>query len=165
MATDREILKESQKAMIGSTPASSPAAAVNSAHERPISYAWTDYATVGTIAIGETGIYYARNKAVVKGFVFTPPVAITSNDTTYATITLRKRTAGGTGTSICAMATTTTGTGDIAALTPVAGTLTASAVQLAAGDSLTLQLTKASTGVVCCGATSYANCTIHVEEN
>ncbi len=167
MATDRAILKEAQAAMLGSTPAVSPIAAVNSAHERPVTYSWSDGGTAGTVA-AESAIYYARNKCLVKAFVVTTPVAVTAGDTNYKIFTLAKRTAGGSPTTVCTMNTSISVagfTGDIVALAPVSGTLVAAAVQLAAGDSLTLAVTKAASGLAVAAATSFVSFEVVVEEN
>lgn len=80
---------------------------------------------------------------------FVPGAALTAHDTTYATFTLRKRNGAGGAAVVLATVTTkiTGGSGDWTAFIPVDfGTITSP--DLLATDELTVEITKASTGVV-----------------
>lgn len=78
-------------------------------------------------------------------FRITPQAGVTAHDTTYATITIKKRTAGGSATTVAEITTKITGgTGDWTAFSPV-DVVTTEAI--AAGDALTITIAKASTGV------------------
>jgi hypothetical protein len=83
------------------------------------------------------------------GCYFTPAAAVTANDTSYATLTLAKRTAGGSPTTIATATTQTTvggGTGSWTQWAPILIPASTGAF-LAPGDAVTLAIAKASSGV------------------
>jgi len=86
----------------------------------------------------------------VKSLYYVPNNALTANDTTYATITVNKRTNGGAPVVIGSVTTQTTaggGSGNWTAWVPVQIPIVAGST-VAALDVLTYAITKASTGVV-----------------
>jgi len=89
----------------------------------------------------------------VVGVSYTPGASLTSNDTSYATLTVKKRTAAGADGGVVGTIATKTaaggGSGDWTAFVPVAGTLNTdpTVLELAPGDSLTVSIAKASSGV------------------
>lgn len=86
--------------------------------------------------------------ARVVGVEFVPAAAVTANDTDYATITVRKRDGAGGAASVIASVTTkiTGGSGNWTAFVAVSlGTITNA--DLLAGDILTVEITKAASGV------------------
>lgn len=91
------------------------------------------------VAIGMQGLA----NAIAVGSVFiAPTAALTSNDSSFYTITLSKRTAGGSPTTIASATTKTSGgggTGNWTAFTPVALTVPAGAF-VSARDVLTLSI-------------------------
>lgn len=103
--------------------------------------------TTAETVIGQQG----PNVGFTVGSVtFSPHAALTSNDTSYATITVSKRTAGGAATTIAVATTKTTGgggTGDWAAWTPVTIPVSAGAL-VSAKDVLTVTIGKSGSGVV-----------------
>jgi hypothetical protein len=92
----------------------------------------------------------------------TPPAAITADALNYCNLTLAKRTAGGTATTV---GTLNTATANIAALTPTAMTITANAIQLSAGDSLTIKGLKTGNGKAMGAANANCRIAIVFEEN
>ena len=95
-----------------------------------------------------SAVYFMRATAacrVVRAYAI-PRGSLTAHDSTYATITIKKNGS----TTVATLATTTTGSGNWVDGTPEAFTLssTVSALQLAAGDVLSWEIAKASTGVV-----------------
>lgn len=165
MATDRALLKMAQVGQVGGLNLVDPDGTVGLAHSRAITANITDGGTIGT-AVTESVIYRAPAAGVVKAAYYTAPVAIPGNDTTFATFTLSKRTAGGAATVIGSQNTKITGgAGSAVAFVPVPLVLVGAAVQLAAGDVLTIAVTKGSTGVAISAATSTAGITVLLEEN
>lgn len=84
----------------------------------------------------------------VVGIELVPAAALTADDTDYATITVRKRDGAGGAASVIASVTTkiTGGSGNWTAFVPVSlGTITNA--DLLAGDILTVEITKAASGV------------------
>ncbi len=156
MATDRQILKNAQAGMIGSSGcAADPlSGCVKEAHTKYYHFQVSDFGTAGR-AVTTTAMHMPVRGKVVSVSI-TAPLAVTGNDTTYATVTVAKQT-GASATTIAAIATKATiaagaiGTAaNLAAAVPyklLANAFTASAVQMAADDVLTVAIAKASTGV------------------
>ena len=95
-------------------------------------------------AIGQQG---AANAIAVGSVTIVPTGTVTASDSTFWTITVAKRTAGGSPTTIASATTKTSGsggTGNWAAFTPVKLTVVAGAF-LAAGDVCTLTIAVTST--------------------
>lgn len=86
----------------------------------------------------------------VLSVTFTPAATLTANDTDYATLTVRKRSALGADGGAVAEVTTkiTGGTGDWVAFKPVTIPLVATEPTLADGESLTIAIAKAASGVI-----------------
>ncbi len=101
-------------------------------------------------ATAETTIGVLPEGGTLLGAWVTGDAGVTADDTNYATITLRKRTsAGASATSIATLSTTTAGSGTWTAFAPEAFTVVtaASANVVAAGSSLTLEISKPGSGV------------------
>jgi hypothetical protein len=164
MATDRAILKQVQTAQLESTGASDGEAEVKKLHYRTYSVLVADAATAGT-AVTETVIATVPVASRVVAVKVATPIGVTAHDTNYATFTVSKRTAGGGATSIASQTTKITGgSGNLTAFSPLSITPTASAVDLAANDSLTIAIPKAASGVALTAATSYVQVQVTVEE-
>jgi hypothetical protein len=109
--------------------------------------------SVDSITFGETPFFVAPANSTVTGVTIAPAHSLTANDTNFATITVRKRDAGGTGPTTVATAQTTTsgagGTGNWSpfAEVPVPLSGTPADLQLTAGQELTVQITKSGSGV------------------
>lgn len=117
-----------------------------------------DAATAGT-AVTEFCFYKAQACAVrVKSAQVVLPVTATGHASNFATITLSKKTAGGASTAIATWATDSavSGQGTLTAFVWADMALVAGAVELASGDSLTIKVVKAGTGVALTAATSLA---------
>lgn len=165
MSADRTKMKNLEVGMFGSAGFSNVQQEVSKSHYRTITVLVSDAATAGT-AVTETPIGTLPNDAKVVAAYFKTPIAVTANDTTFATFTVSRRTAGGSGTAIGSQTTKITGgTGNVTAFNPNPLTLTAANVQCSAGDELTLAIAKASTGVALNAATSYVSVTVVLEEN
>lgn len=125
-----------------------------------------DNATAAT-AQGERMLFGRVPQSIkIESVYLIPGVAVTANDTNYAVFTVRKMTSGASPVTICTFQTTiTAGTGNLSLQVPVAGTLStvAGALNLAAGDSLVVELTKQGTGVAISGATAGRSASIQVQ--
>lgn len=73
-----------------------------------------------------------------------PQAALTADNTNYATITISKRTAGASKTTVATLTTQISGGGSWVAFTPIEIPLTAA---VAAGDTLQIEIAKAASGV------------------
>ncbi len=156
MPTDREILKNAGAGRVGSSGfAADPAVAVGAKHTRYYQFLVTDFGVAGR-AVTTTAIHMPVRGRVVSVSI-TAPLAVTANDTSYATVTVAKQT-GTSATTVAAKSTKiTAGTGDLAAAIPYkfpAAAFTASAVQMAADDVLTVAIAKLSSGVALTTAAS-----------
>lgn len=104
-------------------------------------------------ATAERGVGYIDSGDDGEGLVdlvIVPTAALTAHDTNNATITIRKKdSAGGSSTSVATI-TTTVASGSWVAFAPKAMVLTATAADLriAAGSSISVQITKNGAGVV-----------------
>jgi hypothetical protein len=170
MPTDRETLKDFQISQLGGYAGqqglSDADATVRHSHRRLYQVLVADAATAGT-AVTETVLCTVPRASRVKVVQVATPIAVTSNDTNYATFNLAKRTAGGGSTAIATQTTRTSGSGGLGNLTAFAPnnlTITLAAVDLAAGDSLTVAIPKTGSGVALTAATSYVNFLVDLEE-
>lgn len=140
MPTDREYLKQAQAGQITSIGASDPIGAVAEAHQETFVFmnpAGSPLAEVGIVM---------NKKCRVKSIKATPSSALATNGTNYITGTVAKRDgAGGSATTIGSFTTNSTGGAALAAFVPTSVTLTASAVEIAAGGVLTYALVDAAT--------------------
>jgi len=85
--------------------------------------------------------------AVTLGTIYYVPLAaLTADNSNYATITVSKRTGAGGAVTVASVTTQITGSGNWTAFVPVA--IPISAGSLAAGDVLTVAITKTGSGVV-----------------
>ena len=115
--------------------------------------AWNKDAADGAAgtATAEHAVFRNRTHALkVLGVTYIPDAALTGHDTNFATIIVRRRTALGADGGIVATQTTklTGGSGTWVAFVPVAIPLAAPVnVDLAAGQSLTVEIAKAAAGV------------------
>lgn len=157
-------VKELFQAYVGSNPSAQISAEtdISTLCQVPYRAAVTDGGTAGTAA-AETVIGYVKDAGKVVSIYLSTPVGVTADNTNNATFTVGRRTAGGSRTTIGTL-TTNVAQGNLTAFSPVALTLTAANVQLAAGDVLTLQLAKASSGVAIAAATAQADVTVIVEK-
>ncbi len=183
MSTDRTILKATNSARVNSgTMAASPDLVVNAKSTRYYQFLVTDFGIAGQ-AVTTTAIHMPVKGKVVS-VSMTAPLAVTADDTSYATITVAKQT-GASASTVAAKATKiTAGSGDLAAAVPYkfpAAAFTAANVQMAADDVLTVAIAKASSGVALTTTTSvvegtngsgtdsfstdYFNICVGVEEN
>lgn len=125
-----------------------------------------DVATAGT-AFTESVIAANLPAGRIKGVYVSCPIAVTANDTTYATLTVSKRTGAGAAVIVATQTTKITGGScNIVAFVPVALTLSATDANLtiAASDVLTFLVSKASTGVALTAITSALGVSIQFEE-
>lgn len=165
--SDRTMLKQAQAGMVGSSGfAADPLlGAVAQAHTKYYQFLVSDAATAGT-AVTETAIAMPVAGKVVS-VAMTAPIAVTANNTNFATVAIAKRTAAGSATAIASQTTAITGSGNLAAFVPykfLAAAFTAANQALAADDVLTLAISKTASGVALNAATSYFTVTVGVEE-
>lgn len=116
----------------------------------------SDTALATTTALSERTCGRAKRKCRLVGLLFTPDTAVTAAATNFFTLVVRKRTAAlpGTQVAISSFAADTTTTDDIAAFAAkdllVAAYKNAAAdtdLNFAAGDHLTVEVTKAGSGM------------------
>lgn len=151
MATDREILKQSQASAVGSTAITDARDAVAKAHRQVFCVALTDENDAdGTATNG--GIYLPMAGKVVAAYA-TTEIAVTAHATNYATFVLEKGTVASP-TTIASFATDTVATDDMVAGTAKSMTITDSAAEFAAGTVLRAKVTKAASGVAIATATA-----------
>jgi len=131
---------------------------------RYLTWPFEDAATAGT-AYTETVIFQAVASATtVKKARVALPVTATAHAANGAVITIAKRTGAGGATTIASWSTLTAAQGTLTALIPGEMVLTVANVDMAAGDVLTLAITKPSSGVALTAATSKGNITVLIEE-
>ena len=136
---------------------------VKQLHRRVITATITDGGGAGDDA-PERSIFGANNGPVrVIAAYVSAPVAAAADAANYVTFTLAKRTAGGAATTVGTRATTVAG-GALVQFGETALTLTASAVELALNDELTLKAVKAGAGVAFSAALTHATAYVVVEE-
>lgn len=160
---DREQLKGVQIGHAGSNGLTDVVTTVKQCHYRPYVVSLTDGGTAGTNAT-EVAIP-VQLKCKVVAIYITAPVAVTGDDTNNKVFTIAKRTAGGSATTIGTYTTSASPANSMTAFSPVTLTLTASAVELASGDCITVKAIKGGTGVAIGSATAAAYVTVVVEEN
>lgn len=141
MATDREIIKNQQKATFRTAAnIATPAASVAQLHEETFVFS-----NVAGSPLAEVGITMAK-KCRVKSIKALAGSTLAAHAANYVTGTVYKRDgAGGSATSIGAFTTNSSGGATLTAFVPTNVTLTASAVEIAAGGVLTYALVDAAT--------------------
>lgn len=150
-------LRETCKALLTSVLASNSdfsqataAAEVSRQHQRVIKFTVNVNDNTITVALAEQPFERLPVACKVIAVHVATPISVTANDTNFATFTVARRTAGAAGVTIATLSTAITGgTGNITAFSPVAITLSATASNLvcAAGDELTLAITKTAAGI------------------
>ncbi len=156
MPTDRELIKNAAAGRVGSSGlVANPLTAVAQKHTKHYQFFLSDFGVAGR-AVTTTAIHMPV-KGKVTAVSITSPLAVTADDTSYATVTVAKQT-GASATTIAAKTTKITGgSGDLAAAIPykfTSAAFTASATQMAADDVLTVAIAKASSGVALTTAAS-----------
>lgn len=97
-------------------------------------------------ATAETAIGYSAEAATLTSVRFVPAAALTANNTNYATLTVSKRSSsGGSKTTVAQVTTQITGSGNWTQWAAVDVPISAAAI--AAGDSLTYEISKTAGGV------------------
>jgi len=125
----------------------------------------TDGGTAGT-AQAEIPIATVTDGGRVTAVRLTTAIAVTASDTNYASFFVQKRTAGGAAVTIGTGTTQTSGSGGLGSLvawTPVTIVLTDANRVLAAGDILTVSVSKTGSGVAIASATVSANLSVVFE--
>ncbi len=112
---------------------------------------WTKSAVdaAAATATPESIFFVARGKGTVTAIRFVPNALLTADNTNFATVTVRRRNADGSGAVTVASYVTNVAGGSLVAFTPKALTLSGTAANLAytAGQMLTVEITKAAAGV------------------
>lgn len=152
-----------QMASINSTEATLPED-VNATHRRRAELHIAN-STVAASPVTETVIANPQRKGRVLAFTVVPPIAITANDTNYATISLSRKTGSGAAVNIAVANTQVAGGANaLTALVPSAIALTANSVDFAANDVLFVAVTKTSNGVALTANTSAIAFCVDYEE-
>jgi hypothetical protein len=123
---------------------------------------YSDAATAGTAVTETVHCQITETSAYVKKIRFTAPIAVTANGSNFATITVSKRTAAGAAVTLGTFSTSAT---SMVAFVPADLTLTAANLKLAAGDVITVAISKTGTGVALTAATSNVNVTVYFAED
>ncbi len=141
MPTDREIIKQRAAGTAETFGlAASATTAVGQIHEETFVFS-----NVAGSPLAEVGIQM-RKACRVKAVVILPAAGLATNATNFVTGTVAKRdAAGGSLTSIASFTTNSSGGAALVAFVAQNLTLTASAVEIAAGASLTYALVDAAT--------------------
>lgn len=152
--SDFSELKRLEVARIASNSAiASPENAIAQTCQTAVGVLVSDAATAGT-AVTETVCLVAPYPLKIVSAKMAAPIAVTANDTNYATVTIGTRSGAGSASTVAVMSTQITGgSGNLVAFVPVAMTVTTTI--LAAGDVLTIKVVKAASGVALTAATSY----------
>lgn len=166
--TDRERLKALEASQLSSNEGDMTGTAktiVSKAHYRYYTAQLTDAATAGTNAT-ETVVCYLTNKSRLIAAYIAAPAAVAADNTDYGTITVAKRTAGGSATTIASGDSRAASLNGLTAFSPAALTNTATTANLdiAAGDAITVKLIKSGSGKAFSTATAPASVTVVVEE-
>ena len=157
MPTDRTILKNSQAGIVGSAgslidPLTAKTGSVAALHTKYYTAAiqMNDLTTI-TVGLLENILFQTPVAGKVVSVSFGTAIAVTANDTNYATWTLAKRTGAGAAATIATQTTKiTAGMGNLAAFVPYAAVtadFTVANTALAAGDVVTLVITKTAAGI------------------
>lgn len=170
--SDSIIQSQYQQGTTTTTNAQAAAEARKVVKQRSFTWSFTDGGTAAT-AVGETVIFAVDSnlstgiKVLAVNVAF--PVGVTANNSTYATITVAKRTSGGASSTVAQNTTQVTDTvlgANATAFKFYPMTLTAANVALTQGtDVLTLTVAKASTGVALGSATAACSITVVYEES
>ena len=167
--TEVEYLKAAVKNSVANQKAdiADPDTTVRKLWRRTYCVLVSDAATAGTAVTETVMVPYVERRCKVLASRIAAPIAVTAHDTNYATISVAGRTAGAASVAIASHTTKiTAGLGNLTAFAPY--TLTANATPanaiLAAGDSITVAVAKAASGVALTAATSYFAVMVDVEE-
>lgn len=175
MSTDRQLLTTILQILaMGVSLVSNPANAAHALSQRHRTVYFTDG---GTAATAQTETPFAAVDPAanltnwqIKQCSLIFPIAITANNSNYATFTVNKRTSGGAAVQV-AQNTTQISDGvlgaNVVAFQAYNMTLSGTAANLvlaAATDVLTFAMTKTGTGVAVAAATSQAYCDVLYEE-
>lgn len=154
MATDRELLKEQQAGFLATVGASDHKGEVGKAHQFVTTFDKTAddaMASTATTEVG-TGMYLpVKAKLVGCYLLLTGATTLTGHASNYATILLDKYSSAGAGNAnLVSFATSTPTTDDLAVYTPhsILGDAVAAQLVCDAGTNISLQITKAGSGVV-----------------
>lgn len=140
MATDREILKSQQAAVLGTTTAATAIASVGEAHEE--TFVFTNAAGSPLAEVGITMVKACK----VKSIRALPGGNLATHAANYVTGTVAKRDgAGGGATTIGSFTTNSTGGAALTAFVPTTVAVTATAARISAGQVLTYALVDAAT--------------------
>lgn len=165
MTTDRELLKSAQIGEVLSTKMATPEVEVRNTHRRSYVLQITDGGTAGTNA-DEVSFDLPFACKFISASV-TAPVAVAGHASNNKTITVAKRTAGGTAAPQASIILTVANA--LTALAPMVitatnGTLTVANFAYAAGDSITVKAVANASGIAIASATAYATVRVTVEE-
>lgn len=164
MATDREIIKGLQKGEYGSSGLADVSAAVQKMHRTVFTHTVDNSGNAAANRAKEPIVMDDVGAGKVISAKLVPSVDVVNNDLNFLTFTVAKQTANGTSTTIASGNTAVTGgLGNIFAFVPVALTLTANAVEYAAGDTLTWQMTATNNGKAVCAANAAAKLVVVAE--
>lgn len=144
----RQIISSSGKVVVGTGNVPSGASvSLNTVYPPAMFHKLVDAAASTVLA--QVPFFRAPGPRTVAAIYFLPLAALTAHDTTYATLTVTKRDVDGTSLGIVGSFTTkiTGGSGDWVAFTPEAFTLGTLYLSLTAGQCLSFDIAKASTGV------------------
>lgn len=160
--TDRQIIKKAQAGEAVALGCTDPIGEVANANSSQFVFAKgaDDAMASTTTAETFTGIYFAR-ACRLKSIVYSATTGgVTADNTNFATVTVSKRdSAGANLTTIATLTTTITSSGNLSQGVGKALVLTASAVNITAGSTVTYSVAKAGSGVVL----RAANFTVEVE--
>lgn len=148
MATDREIFKKMLVGKLNSLASSAANAQAEIAASHSRVYACHKSGTENAVTnVAETGLAWVPRKSIVKTVKYVTGAAVANAATDYAVVTVAKRTAGGTATTVASYNTATGAQGAITAHAPAAFSMvTNSDATLAAGDALTYKVLKYGSG-------------------
>ncbi len=176
MPTDRQILKNAQSGHINSAalavdPLTQGTGAVAALNTRYYSFPMTDNGAILGVAT-ESAIRMPVAGKVVS-IAVSPAIAVTANNSNFATFTVSKRTGAGGAVTVGTQTTAITGMGNLAAFVPyvfATADFTAANVNVAAGDVLTCLIGKTGAGIILTTAISatvaanYVMVTVGIEE-
>lgn len=157
-----ESIKGQAQAIFGS-PATTDAEKARAEHvtsRRYVTWKCTDTG-VANINVAEEVIFRASTAGRIISACLTTPVNVALNTTDYVTVPLKKRTAGGSATT---MATINTATSATVEFLPEEYDIVEGSETFASGDVLTLLMLKAGAGKAMTGATNSLNVTLLIEE-
>lgn len=161
--SDRSIIKGLQQGQYGSSGLSNVADTVPKLHYAVFTHGVDNSSNAAANRSKEPIVQDPLAGKVISAKL-TPPVDVVNNDLNFVTFTVAKQTANGTSTTIASGNTAVTGgLGNVFAFVPVTLTLTANAVEYAAGDLLTWAMTATNNGKAVAAANAAAKLTLVVE--